>query len=265
MNIAMKTKNLRTSVLAICLLLSFLGAFSQTGQQILHGRMVCGADSVDFAYLQNMRTNQAVETNNGGWFSMTVQPNDTIRFRCLGYRDTLFVVTPANCDVAAFKVEREQFALNEVEVRWFYSYASFRQAFLNLKLDDKDKPMRFHVSIDYAQMAIDSRFAPGAAGFGFDLTQLASKGGKLLAGQNAMAELQKRSAVYERYDKLISHENIADFTKLQGDALESFMVYLRTKAKIDPTWSDYQIMASVKLSFDSFNNGYSPDSTLMRK
>jgi hypothetical protein len=261
----MKTIRLRISVLALCCLLPFIGTFSQTGQQILHGRIVCGADSVDFAYLQNMRTNQAVETNNGGRFSITVQPSDTIRFRCLGYRDTLFVITPANSDFAAFKVEQQQFALNEVEVRWFYSYASFRQAFLNLKLDDKDKPRRFHVPIDYAQMAIDSRFAPGAAGFGFDIAQLVSKGGKLLAGQNAMAELQKRSVVYGRYDMLISHENIADFSKLQGDALESFMVYLRTKAKIDPMWSDYQIMASVKLALANFTKGNSPDSTLMRR
>jgi hypothetical protein len=131
------------------------------------------------------------------------------------------------------------------------------------KLDDK--PRRFHVTIGYAQMAIDSRFAPGAAGFGFDITQLVNKGARLLASQNAMAELQKRSAVYGRYDKFISHENISSFTKLQGNALESFMVYLRTKAKIDPMWSDYQIMASVKLALANFTKGYSPDSTLMRR
>lgn len=205
---------------------------------------------MDFAYILNTRTRLATESNNGGLFSLTVQLGDTLRFRLLGYRDTSFVVDKIASGIRQFNVQSQAYALNTVEIRCFHSYAAFKTAFLNLKLDDKDKPRRFNVNIDPRELAVYSKMGPGGAAVSIPMSGIGISAAT--RDERRAKELLATETYMERYNRLVSHENIGSFTRLQGATLDSFMVFIRTRATISPKWDEYQMMVAVKLAFTDY-------------
>ncbi|MFT3740719.1 MAG: hypothetical protein QM786_18360 [Breznakibacter sp.] len=247
-----KGKNNKLSVIN-CLLIgaSMLFAAKLEAQEAtLLGKVECGDEAVDFAYFLNTRTQKTAKSNDGGLFKIEVQNGDTLKFRCLGYNESLFVVSNEPQTLQVFRVTKQTYSLDEVTVHGFYSYAAFKQAFLNLKLDEKDKPFKYHVNLDMNELAVDAKMASGGTGLSIPLTSLNGVGlaGKTKDERQAM-ELSRQEKAMERYNRLISHENIGDFTRLNGQALDSFIVYLRTRANINPALNDYDMMMAVKLAF----------------
>lgn len=237
-------------------------------QETIHaGKIVCLDEAVDFAYLLNTRTQTAVESNHGGLFKIEAQPGDTLKFRCLGYNDSLFVVPFKAPATQTYQVSKQTYALDEITVNWFYSYAAFKRAFLNLKLDDKDKPFKYDINLDMRELAVSKKLAPGGTGFSIPVASLTGMGLAYRTKDERRAlELAQHEETMERYNRLISHVNIADFTRLKGPQLDSFIVYLRTRANINPALDDYDMMAAVKLAFLNYTSDKKMDidSTFVR-
>lgn len=224
-------------------------------EQLLIAKIKVGTEAIDFAYIKNDRTNYAVESNHGGLIKISAQENDTLQFHCLGYKDTSFVVTATMLESENYilEVQKQEYALDEVKVVWFYSYAAFKQAFANIKLDDKDKPMKFDVKISQHDLAVNHYFAPSSSGVGFAFNGVLSGGSDYLTeGQQFDRHIKHYNNKWGRYNQLTSHENLSAFTGLEGDSLESFVYYLRTKHKINPDLDDYEILASVKVAYKTF-------------
>jgi len=242
----------RLIAIAIIILLATSSTWAQ--EKIISGRIITNSSPVEYAYLINMRTKKAAVTQTEGRYALPVQNGDTLLFRCLGYQDSTFYVNPVMLakDSVILRIRNLDYALKEVKIRGFMSYAMFKQAFANVKLDDKDKPMRFNVTIDYANIDINNKLAPGQPGFGVDLGKLVSLGSSLLKSKEKVDELNKRDALYSRYDRVTSHENLQAFTGLKGTALDSFVVFLRTQYKINPLASEYDMLAKVKLAYTDF-------------
>ncbi|MBN2166475.1 MAG: hypothetical protein JW717_09385 [Marinilabiliaceae bacterium] len=220
----------------------------QSQENTIIGKLEAGGNPVDFAYLVNKRTLYGTESKNGGIAKIAVFENDTLQFRCLGYRDTSFIVTPnlLEKDTVHFAVNMQEYALDEVKVVWFYSYASFKYAFANLKID---KPYKLNLpTINMNQVLTDQYFAQQNPGIGIGL----SIGGGLSKAQKQKQALNNYNKKWERFNNLTSHENISSFTGLEGATLDSFIIYLRKGYKINPGLSDYEIMTSVKMAYDTF-------------
>jgi hypothetical protein len=215
----------------------------QNTDEILKGKLFGEVEPVGFAYVLNTRTSIASESKDDGSFELDAQPNDTLLFRCLGYRDTSFIVS--NVEPKIFNVTSQTFALNEVKVTWFYSYAAFKRAFLNLKIDDS-KNVKFNIHIDPREIAGLSRAASGNTGLAF------SFGGGPTKSEKNYTSLLSEEKRYERLNSLTSYDNIRSFTGLKGPTLDSFIVYLRSKKQINPASSDYEILASVKMAYQDF-------------
>ena len=216
---------------------------------MVKGKVMTGETPVEFAYIINKRTQTATETREEGRFNMETNMGDTLQFRCLGFKDTTFVVdeTMATAMLPIFKVVQQSYVLNEVEVRWFYSYAAFKTAFANVKLSDKNKAFNFDIQVDKNELLSDERMNSGTVGLAFTM------GGKYLTKEQKTAnEIKANESRMERYNHLTSHENVQAFTGLKGESLESFIVYLRTKSKINPEWDDYNIMMGVKAAYANF-------------
>lgn len=237
-------KQLIATVLIIFLAAS--GTWAQ--EKMISGRIITNSSPVEYAYLINMRTKKAAVTQPEGRYVLPVQNGDTLLFRCLGYQDSTFYVTPVMLakDSVILRIRNLDYALKEVKIRGFMSYAMFKQAFASVKLDDKDKPMRFNVTIDYANMDINNKLAPGQPGFGV------SFGGGLTKDDFRLKVLEASENRMERYYRVTSPDNIQSFTGLNGTALDSFVVFLRTQYKINPLASEYEMLAKVKLAYADF-------------
>ncbi len=254
MNIITLKKGILITILTVTGLSSIKAQY-----HMVKGKVMAGETPVEFAYIINKRTQTATETREEGRFNMETNLGDTLQFRCLGFKDTLFVVdeTMVSAMIPVLKVVQQSYVLNEVEVRWFYSYASFKTAFANVKLSDKNKPFNYNIQPDMNEVLSNAKATSGNAGLSFTM------GGKYLTKEQKTAnEIKANESRMERYNHLTSYENVQAFTGLKGEMLESFIMYLRTKSKINPEWDDYNIMMGVKAAYANFlasNTNAKPD------
>ncbi|MBI9061598.1 MAG: hypothetical protein JEZ14_06390 [Marinilabiliaceae bacterium] len=205
---------------------------------------------VPFSYVVNSRTGVGKETNESGQFKMHIQPGDSILFRCIGYMDTVWVASSIDLtsDTLRLITQHKTYALNEVDIIWFRSYASFKYRVANLKIETAPE-IKLNLNLNTS-----------------DLTALASSQAKAGAGVNFMAipgliaqQFKKYKPIepaeeirYARFNKLTSRENLIALTGEKGPKLDSFIVFLRSKHKITPTLPDYEILAAIQLVYEDF-------------
>jgi len=205
---------------------------------------------VPFSYVVNNRTGVGKETNESGQFKMHIQLGDSILFRCMGYMDTVWVASSIDLTSDTLKLITQQktYALNEVDVIWFRSYASFKYRVANLKVETEPE-IKLNLNLNTS-----------------DLTALASAQAQAGAGVNFLAipaliaqQFKKYKPIepseekrYARFNELTSRENLIALTGEKGPKLDSFIVFLRTKHKINPTLPDYEILAAIQLVYEDF-------------
>jgi len=236
----------RLIAIAIIILLATSSTWAQ--EKIISGRIITNSSAVEYAYLINMRTKKAAVTQTEGRYALPVQDGDTLLFRCLGYQDSTFYVNPVMLakDSVILRIRNLDYALKEVKIRGFMSYAMFKQAFANLKVEDNTK--KFKVNIDYSQIAANNYLGAGSLGTGVGF----SFGGGLSKSEQKVKALEANELKMDRYNRVTSPDNIQAFTGLKGTALDSFVIFLRTQYKINPLASEYDMLAKVKLAYTDF-------------
>jgi hypothetical protein len=225
-------------LLILATLLVGINLFAQN--KAFTATIVSDGESVNYAYVYNKPKELIIQTDYKGEFSLPVIPTDTLQFRCVGYIDTSFVVTSEmmNDEHVQLQVHKQTYALNEIKVTNFYSYASFKQAFLNLKLDDKNKPISYHIKLDPVELASARLFnGPDASGFGVSLGSMRPY---FTRSEKVQQQFDNDEKKFGRLNQLTSTENIGEFTGLKGD---------------------YSIMLSVEMAYHDFlsMNTSSPD------
>lgn len=238
-------------IILILALVSQIAIAQQTDeeQQLLVGRIVSKDTSttVPYAFVANSKTGIGKETSGSGLFTIYTNANDTIYFRCLGYKDTMFVVNEQMLmDTTLLCVQKKEYALESVDVIMFKSYASFKHMIANMDIEPE-----MHMKMQGGFTMTDLRRAEKERSGTFGLT--ARFGGSSARRKErkfaAFAANEKR---YERFREMTSRENMRYFTKLDSAQLDSFMVFLRSKHQINPNLSDYKMMEAISMVFDQF-------------
>ncbi len=202
---------------------------------------------IPFSYIVNNRTGVGKETNGTGQFKMHIQPGDSIHFRCMGYVDTIWVASVSDLanDTLKLITKQKTYALNEVDVIWFRSYASFKYRVANLKVET-DQPIKLNLNINFKELAALKKAESGSFGFSF------SSGNGISISQKQYDDLRKKEQLLARYNQLTSRENLKDLTQLEGPKLDSFIVFLRSKHKINPNLPDYEILTHIQMVYENF-------------
>ncbi|MCG8581233.1 MAG: carboxypeptidase-like regulatory domain-containing protein [Bacteroidales bacterium] len=237
-------------------LLIVLTAFCLSGlaqdeddKHLLIGKVIHSDSStvVPFAFIANSQTGFGKETHEDGVFKLNTAVDDTLFFRCLGYQDTLLVVNEQMLTDTLFWVVKEKtYELGSVDVLMFKSYASFRHMVANMDMiPSKDISMPVYVDIREVRKKKKEQEKTFGVGIGF------GSGAKTRAERkyDLFAAREKR---YERFREMTSRKNMQYLTKFDGAELDSFMVFLRTKHKINPELSDYKMMEAINLVFEEF-------------
>ncbi|MCU4154746.1 hypothetical protein J1N10_02090 [Carboxylicivirga sp. A043] len=241
----------------LILLVYQLSSFAQeeVEKHLLIGKVV-HADSitaVPFAFVANSQTGFGKETHDDGVFKLNTSPNDTLFFRCLGYQDTMLVVNEDMLsDTLLWVVKEKTYELGSVDVLMFRSYASFRHMVANMDMMPT-QGVSMPIVLNQAAIKKAIREKEMAAGLnnGFGVGIGFGSGGKTRAEKKyeTFAANEKR---YERFREMTSRKNMQYLTKFEGAELDSFMVFLRTKHKINPELSDYKMMEAINLVFEEY-------------
>ncbi|WP_430815745.1 hypothetical protein [Carboxylicivirga sp. RSCT41] len=237
--------------LLLALLVFSMSVIAQEGddKQLLIGKVVHSDSTtvVPFAFVANSQTGFGKETREDGIFKLNTMVNDTLFFRCLGYQDTMLVVTEQLLnDTLLWVVKEKTYELGSVDVLMFKSYASFRHMVANMDMMPTEGiSMPVYVDIREVRKQKKEQEKTFGVGIGF------GSGSKTRAEKKyeAFAAKEKR---YERFREMTSRKNMQYLTKLEGAELDSFMVFLRTKHKINPDLSDYKMMEAINMVFEEF-------------
>lgn len=232
-----------------CINVGLLGQNDETDKALLIGKVVSQHNSkpIPFAFVANSQTGFGKETNDQGLFKLYTESNDTLYFRCLGYQDTMLIVNHDMLkDTLLWTVKEKNYEIESVDVLMFRSYATFRHMVANMDMmPDNQYSMPVSIDVRAVKKAIrekDKRFGPGLAFGSGGATRKEKK-------YAAFASNEKR---YERFREMTSRENMKYLTKLEGAELDSFMVFLRSKHRINPDLSDYYMMQAINLVFEEF-------------
>ena len=205
--------------------------------------------SIPYSAIANSRTNLCFQSDFDGRLRISVAEGDTLVFRCIGYRDTTMVISPLHLqnDTIILSARIRTKLIKEVDVFAFYSYATFKHRFANLKLEpDKKAPIAINFDINVKEIKAFAK-ANGGSAISIGLGGLYGK-----TSQQKYAEFLAKEEKLMRIKDLTSHENIEDFTGLKGETLDSFIIFLRARYHFEPSQSDYDIMVTVQTAYDAF-------------
>ncbi len=218
-------------------------------------------DAVAFGAVKNEKTGEVVLSDTEGYFKIHGSVGDTIRFHSLGYKDTTWVVSGiwhSMDEAVMLNVQTNIYALDEIEVVRYYSYAHFKQAFKDLKLpkteDELAKEMVNSWGNDFEEAIAwgkaDKKAASGTFGVSLSL------GGKdpIALARERVKELEKIADESTRFNYFTSRENIASLTGYQGTCLDSFMVFLNTQYSLHYKMEEYQLLSSILGAHSQFKS-----------
>jgi len=250
-------------VLSVLLLSISFGLFAQVLDHEVHTftgviNETKSQKPIEYGAIKNLKTGEVILTDYLGKFEIEGTVGDTLRFHSMGYVDTTWVVptvwTTMKQDLV-LEVPTNIYAITEVEVLRFYSYAHFRQAFKDLKLPkDENEEIKARVSSWNFEEAIawgkaDRKFEQG--NFGVSLNAGGGKS-KTERQKEEVKRLEKISIQSERFNALTSRENLADLTGYNGTCLDSFMVFLNSNYSIDYKMTDYTLLTSIMEAYKDF-------------
>ncbi len=212
----------------------------------------------------NMNTHEGDVSDSLGVFSLAVDMNDTLFFRNIAYLQT-FIPVAAVAEDRYVILKRVIYLLQEAKVfPWGSSYEDFSKAVINtpapqtlgeaLGLPRRDP--------DYIPFDMDEATIKSA---GFLLTSPVSffyyNMNKREKRRRELFWKEKNKELYERFDSIITPENLSDITGLSGDSLRTFMTYMLKKMVCDYRCNEFKIYSEIYAHWEVFKQLYPEIST----
>ncbi len=210
---------------------------------------------VPASHVINLNTHAGDVTDSLGIFRIPVHSSDTILVRNIAFQDTLVPVWQI-IEVKYIRIKRKFYPLQEVRVfKWGSTYNDFMEAVIampnqqtlgesmGLQKQDPD-----YIPFDMNEGALKST--------AFLITSPVSYLYYNLSRREKSARkvfwLNKNREKYERFDAIISLENIAYITELSGIELQKFMAFLYERMVCDFKCSELQIYSEVHSLWDVY-------------
>ncbi|GAF01875.1 hypothetical protein [Saccharicrinis fermentans] len=218
-------------------------------------------EAVQFGAVKNIKTGEVTLSNEEGYFEIYGSVGDTLRFHSLGYRDTTWIIPGiwfAMEEDIQLKVQPNIYSLSEVNVVRYYSYAHFKQAFKDLKLEKTEKE-KAKEKVDTWQKSFadaiawgksDAKVASGT--FGVSLS-MGTKD-KVVAQRKEVDRLLDIQDKSKRFNYFVSRDNIARLTDYKGTCLDSFMVFLNTSYHLHYQMQEYELLSSILRASANFKD-----------
>ncbi|HMU45017.1 MAG TPA: carboxypeptidase-like regulatory domain-containing protein [Chitinophagaceae bacterium] len=189
-------------------------------------------------------------TNADGNYKLEVAEKDSIWFSYLGKPTIKFPVhTIQNPQQFDISLQVNITTLKEVRIRQRnYRFDSIQNRLDYAKIFDYQKPGLKTVTPQYG------------AGAGFDLDELINvfrfkRNRSMLAFQQRLLQEEREKFIDHRFSKSL----VRRLTKLDGAALDSFMVIYRPSYTFTKFSGDYDFQLYIKQSFERFKKGLPPE------
>lgn len=235
---------------------SMAGQVDSTGSKVFSGIII--DDSLAYAipsvHVWNESTRMGSISNASGEFSLNVRFQDTIVFSSIGYYSTVFIVSSLLDQGVQVRLKRKQYEIDEVVVRRFRSYESFKYQVLHHNVPEEAAELKAQIkvtSINVAleadrERAIEEKLETGRFGY---ITPL----GKGIDRQKAFREKtlkmkQREKVIQAKFNR----DLVADITHLEGDELTEFIALCDFSEDYLYETDFYTIMDDLQAKFNDF-------------
>lgn len=184
---------------------------------------------IPFAHLWNERTRMGGISDDSGIFHISIRKLDTIYFSALGYQNKKIVIPDSSGDLLLeIRLQPKKYEINEVVVRRFGTYESFKQQVLNYRVPETETTrLRAHLAVAATNAAIESdqerinRQKMSTGGFGVT----SSMGAGINREKQRMEHLARLKKRTQIINQKFNREMVGEITKLEGEALTHFMAF----------------------------------------
>lgn len=184
---------------------------------------------IPFAHLWNERTRMGGISNDSGLFHIAISKQDTLYFSALGYQNKKIVVPDSSGDIRMeIRLQPKKYEINEVVVRRFGTYESFKQQVLNYRVPETEATrLRAHLGVAATNAAIEadqeriSRQKMSTGGFGVT----SSMGAGINREKQRLEHLARLKRRTQIINQKFNREMVGEITKLEGEALTLFMAF----------------------------------------
>lgn len=250
---------MKKALLFICFILPMLANAQLAGRSVIRGRIL-GTDHkpVALAHIIHLETLRGTVSDTAGYFSMPLQPGDSLLVSRIGYATRIVGFTESTT-VYSGEIEivllEQIYQLKEVVIHPFPStWKEFSDAFKNLKTDPGPQPADLHL----AKEGVPNYQGP-SGGFGISmmspisaLYNLFGREPKSRRKYEALLASDRREAqVKQRYNpSLVKHlTGITD-----EEILKKFLDYCHLDDDFVLHCSDYELYVAILECYHSFCN-----------
>ena len=239
--------------------LRLAGQTDSSGYRVFKGTVI--DDSSGFAlpsvHLWNESTRMGTISDGSGEFSIHVKDQDTLVFTSIGYYSEVLVISSSLYQDSEVRLKPKKYEIDELVVRRFRSYESFKYHFLKLDLPESGTAqLKTHIqaaSINVAieadrERAIEDKLETGRIGY---ITPLGKGINREKAFKNKMKAREKREQVIH---SKFNRELLADITQLDGDELSQFIAMCNFSEEYLYETDLYTIIEALYLKLDEYHS-----------
>lgn len=232
------------------LLLSTVNIYSQQDSSAIISGIVIDQEfnPVQSAHIINLNTKKICLSDEKGRFRIRASENDSLIVRNLAFRDTIVCIGNTYLNLL-LKLRHKKYPIKELKVyEWGAGYEDFKTAFLALKVDKslQEKlglPMKDPDAIPFE---LDEELLKSA---GFALSSPVSflyyNLSKSEKSKRKVYQLQQTKARREKFNRIVSHENIGLLTGLTNEELENFRIYVLENLRCNYDCEEMEIIEEI--------------------
>jgi hypothetical protein len=194
-------------------------------------------------------------SNESGEFSIYVESQDTIVFSALGYfGDSIVVLDSTWNDILEVRLKPKKYEIEEVVVRRFGTYESFKYQVIHLELPKTSTDyLREYLKVSAATAALGAdreRAIKDKKGFGLT-TSLGAGINRDKERLEKLNKLKKREQIItQKFNRVL----VGDITQLDGDELSNFIAYCNFSEDYLYETKLYAIIEAVYLKFNAYQS-----------
>jgi len=203
---------------------------------------------VSATHVININTRQGDVTDSLGIFNLPVSYSDTLLVRNIAFRDTLVPVVAVN-EKGHIRLQRMRYPLQEARIfEWGATYDDFREAFMGMEMQQtlassldlpRQDPEKVPVEMD--EKAIKSAgmlLTSPISFFYYNFSRHAKSARKVYW-------LERNQEQHDRFEAIMSTENLKEITGLSGQELQVFLVFLSRRMVCDINCSELEIYEEI--------------------
>jgi hypothetical protein len=202
------------------------GQVDSSSNKVFSGKIF--DDSLGYAlpsvHLWNESTRMGCISNDSGEFSLKVRSQDTVVFSAIGYLSYVLVVSSSLNQKVVVRLKPKKYEIDEVVVRRFRSYASFKYQVVHLDLPEtKTADLREYLKVSSIVVALEAdrerAIKEKLEGFGYT-TPLGGGIDPVKAFKEKINNLKKREQIIgAKFNRAL----VGEITQLDGDELSEFI------------------------------------------